>query len=102
MKYLQSLHGLINAGKADQLAASHRQVLVWINTLENVLSEQQRILMKQGGNLDKNKIGFYILSLPSDQLATLCVVHVMRNIMGMFVRDRGQEKAQEAISDFKL
>ena len=26
----------------------------------------------------------------------------MRNIMGMFVRDRGSEKAQEAINDFKL
>ena len=26
----------------------------------------------------------------------------MRNIMGMFVRDRGSEKAQEKINDFKL
>ena len=47
-KYKQQLHGLIKIGKADQLASSHRYILAWMKTLENSISEQQRIFVKQG------------------------------------------------------
>ena len=48
IKYRQSLHGLLKIGRADQLAASHRYILAWMKTLENSISEQQRIFVKQG------------------------------------------------------
>ena len=52
--------------------------------MEAALSEQQRIYLKQG-SLDSKKLGFYVLAMPSDELASLCVVHIMRHLLGEFL-----------------
>jgi hypothetical protein len=45
----------------------------------------------QQGTLDQNKIGFYIMSMPSEQIATICVVHVMRHLMNEFMNSTSKE-----------
>jgi hypothetical protein len=73
-----------------------------MKTLENSISEQQRIFVKQG-SLDQNKIGFYMVSLPSDQIATLCVTHLMRHLMSSFVKSTENEAAKAAqTKDFDI
>lgn len=37
--------------------------------------------------MDANKVGFYMLAMPSDQIATLCVLHLVRTLFGEFVND---------------
>lgn len=64
-KYKTQLQGLMKVGKADELAQSHRYILQWVKALESAIAEQQQIYVQQG-SLDKNKIGFYIMSLPSE------------------------------------
>jgi hypothetical protein len=53
--------------------------------MENALNEQQRMFIKQG-SLDTKKIGFYIMALPADELANLCVIHIMRFLLNNFVK----------------
>ena len=77
---------MIKVGRAHQLSASHRNILKWTKVLENALAEQQRIYLKQG-SLDQNKIGYYILAMKSDELASLCVVHIMRHLLGAFLEN---------------
>jgi hypothetical protein len=45
----------------------------------------------QQGSLDKNKIGFYIMSLPSEQIASICVIYMMRYLMQEFVNNTSKE-----------
>ena len=46
--------------------------------------------MKQG-SLDTNKVGFYIMSMPSDELASLCVIHMMRHLLGEFLNNTNKD-----------
>ena len=61
-KYKKQLDAMIDKGKADQLSVSHRYILNWMKSLEESVSEQQKIFI-QRGNLDpqKSKIGYYLL-----------------------------------------
>ncbi len=61
-----------------------------MKTLETAIAEQQKIATKRG-NMDSNKIGFYLMSLPSEQIATLCVLHLMRHLFKEFVSDIHKE-----------
>ena len=81
---------LIKLGRADQLAASHRNILRWTKTLESAIAEQQRIFTKQG-SLDQKKLGFYVLAMPSDELASLCVIHMMRHLLGEFLNNTNKD-----------
>ena len=58
--------------------------------MDAALSEQQRIFMKQG-SLDTKKIGFYILAMPSDELASMCVIHIMRHLLGEFLHNTNKD-----------
>lgn len=81
---------LIKLGRADQLASSHRNILKWTKVLEAAISEQQRIFLKQG-SMDQKKIGFYIMAMPSDELASLCVIHIMRHLLGEFLNNTNKD-----------
>jgi hypothetical protein len=61
-KYKKTLDSLIKLGRADQLATSHRYILLWMRSLEAAITEQQKIFLKRG-NLDpqKSKIGYYLI-----------------------------------------
>lgn len=37
--------------------------------------------------MDKDKIGYYILALPADTLASMCVQHLMRHLFQEFISD---------------
>lgn len=89
-KYKTQLQGLMKVGKADELAQSHRYILQWVKALESAIAEQQQIYVQQG-SLDKNKIGFYIMSLPSEQIASICVIYMMRYLMQEFVNNTSKE-----------
>lgn len=54
--------------------------------LETAIVEQQKIATKRG-SMDPTKIGYYIMSMPSDQIATLCVLHLVRHLFKEFVED---------------
>ena len=81
---------LIRLGRADQLASSHRNILKWMKTLEGALAEQQRMFIKQG-SLENNKIGFYIVAMPTDELASICVIHIMRHLLGEFLNNTNKD-----------
>ena len=61
-----------------------------MKALETAVAEQQKIFVKRG-SLDSNKIGYYLASMPSEQIATLCVLHLMRHLMSEFVHDIHKE-----------
>lgn len=70
--------------------------------MDTTLAEQQRIHIKKG-NLDKKHIAYYLLSLPSDQLSTLCVTHLMRHLMEEFVNNTSKEAEKVAMTrDFDV
>jgi len=94
-KYKNSLHQLIKIGKGDQLAASHRYILQWVRSLEVAISEQQKIFM-QRANLDTNKLGYYLISLPSEKIATMCVMHLMKVLLNKFTT--GDTENQAAVT----
>ena len=87
-KYQKSLNDLIKIGRADQLATSHRYILSWIKAMESSITEQQKIYVKRG-NLDpqKNKLGYYLIQMPSDKIAAVCVIHMMKHLFSQFVKD---------------
>lgn len=98
-KFKKSMADLIKIGKADQLATSHRYILSWIKTLEKAISEQQAISVKRG-NMDQSRIGYYLMSLPSDQIATICVVHLIRSLFTEFVHDMHSDNdVRSAVKD---
>jgi len=53
-----------------------------------VIAEQQKIFLKRG-NLDpqKSKVGFYLIQMPSEKIATLCVLHLVKHLFSQFIRD---------------
>ena len=89
------MHSLIKLGKADELASAHRNILNWTKVLELAIAEQQRIFMKQG-SLDTNKVGFYVMAIPSDELASLCVIHMMRHLLSEFLQNTNKDAEQFA------
>ena len=84
------MRGLLKIGRADQLSVSHRNILKWTKTLEASLAEQQRIYLKER-SLDKNKIGYYIASIKCEELASLCVIHIMRHLLGEFLHNTNKD-----------
>jgi hypothetical protein len=80
-KYKTQLDNMIKIGKADQLSVSHRYILSWMRLLESSITEQQKIFIKRA-NLDpeKSKIGFYLIQMPSEKVASLCVLHLMKHL----------------------
>jgi hypothetical protein len=64
-----------------------------MKTLESSISEQQKIFMKRG-SLDNTKYGYYIMAMPSEQIATICVLHLMRHLFKEFVSDIHQHAEQ--------
>jgi hypothetical protein len=80
-KYQKSLNDLIKIGRADQLATSHRYILSWIKSMEQSITEQQKIFIKRG-NLDpqKSRLGYYLVQMPSDKISALCVMHLMKHL----------------------
>ena len=53
-----------------------------------MIAEQQKIFLKRG-NLDpqKSKVGFYLIQMPSEKIATLCVLHLVKHLFSQFIRD---------------
>lgn len=84
------MDNLIKVGKAEELAHSHRYILQWIETMTAVITEQQKIAAKRGA-FDKNSIGYYLMAMPSEQISSLCVLHVMRHLFSEFVNDIHKE-----------
>lgn len=66
-----------------------------MRTLETTISEQQKINMKRG-SIDSKKIGYYLMALPADQIATLCILHLMRHLFTEFVNDIHKEAENKA------
>jgi len=87
-KYQKSLNDLLKIGRADQLATSHRYIISWMRTLELAITEQQKIFVKRG-NIDpsRNKLGYYLIQMPSDKISALCVMHLMKHLFLQFVKD---------------
>lgn len=72
--------------------------------MEYALAEQQRMFIKQS-TLDTKKIGFYIMAVPADELASLCVIHIMRYLLNNFVkgdRDRGEKDKSADLSNSSI
>jgi len=87
-KYKKTLESLIKIGKADQLAISHRYILKWMRNLDTAIAEQQSIAMKKD-QLDprRNPVGYFLVQLSSDKIATLCVLHLMKHLFQSFIQD---------------
>ena len=88
-KYKNTLESLIKIGRADQLAASHRIVLYWLKSIQNAIQEQQRIFLRKNATDGKNKASFYLIQMPSDKIASICVMHLMKTLFRQFIRDLG-------------
>lgn len=101
-KYKNTLESLIKMGRADQLAASHRIVLHWLKSIENAVHEQQRIYLRKSNlEADKGKPSFFILQMPSEKIASICVMHLMKTLFKQFIRDLSDpEKPESSIIDF--
>ena len=85
-KYRQSLDELVKIGRADQLAASHRYMLSWIKTMEEAITEQQRIILKRAKvDPQRDKISLFLLQMPSDKAAGLCIIHLMKHLFTQFL-----------------
>ena len=56
--------------------------------MEASIQEQQKIFIKRG-NLDpsKSKIGYYLIQMPSEKIASLCVLHLMKHLFNQFIHD---------------
>jgi len=37
--------------------------------------------------MDANKVGFYLISMPADKIATVCVMHLMKILLSEFTCD---------------
>lgn len=85
-KYKNQMESLMRQGLADQVATSHRYILEWMRLLEQAIIEQQKIATKRG-TLDHTKIGYYLMAMPGDQIATICVLHLVRHLFKEFVED---------------
>lgn len=53
-------------------------------------------MMAKKANLDKSQIGYYILSLPSKDIAQLCVIHLMRHLTNQHMTSTIEEAAKES------
>lgn len=85
------MYNLIKMGQADKLSTSYRNILRWTKSMETALSEQQRIFLKKNLNAQGDKISFYILAMQSDELASLCVIHIMRHLLGEFLNNTNKD-----------
>ena len=76
---------MISIGRADQLAVSHRYIIGWTKTLEAAITEQQKIFVKRG-SLDpsRSKLGYHLVQMPSDKMAAMCVIHLMKHLFAQF------------------
>jgi hypothetical protein len=56
-----------------------------MRTLETVITEQQKIFVKRG-NIDpsKSKLGYYLIQMPSEKIAAVCVMHLMKHLFTQF------------------
>ena len=54
--------------------------------MEQAVANQQKIFVKRA-NIDpaKNKLGFYLIQMPSDKISALCVMHLMKHLFSSFV-----------------
>lgn len=87
-KYKSQLDSLIKIGKASELAVSHRYILSWMRLLETSIAEQQKIFIKRASlDPNKSKIGYYLVQMPSDKIASLCVLHLMNHLFRQFIQD---------------
>ena len=102
-KYKKQIQKLIEIGKASELASSHRVILHWMSSLETVIAEQQRIALRKGNlSSDMSKPGFLILQMPSEKIASLCVMNLMKNLFSTFVTDiESKQKEDVFIFDTK-
>jgi hypothetical protein len=53
--------------------------------------------------MDANKVGFYLISMPADKIATICVMHLMKILFAEFTSDTAKladERAQ--LSDLNV
>lgn len=97
-KYKSTLESLIKIGKADQLASSHRIVLHWLKSIQNAVQEQQRIFLRRSSlDNEKGKPSFYILQMPSDKIASICVMHLMKTLFRQFIRDLGDPNRTDSV-----
>lgn len=60
----------------------------WMKLLEGSIQEQQKIFIKRA-NLDpgKSKIGYYLIQMPSEKIASICVLHLMKHLFKQFILD---------------
>ena len=106
-KYKNTLESLIKIGRADQLAASHRIVLHWLKSIENAVQEQQRIFLRKSNlETEKGKPSYYLLMMPSEKIASICVMHLMKSLFRQFIKDlsdthREQTQMLDTSADFR-
>ena len=65
----------------------------WIRTLEEVITEQQKMFLKNQ-SLNKNSISYYMLSLPSKEISSMCIIHMMRVLMSNSIRTNLEDAAR--------
>jgi len=94
-KYKQQLQALKEQGRAHEMATSHRYILKWIEVLQSSISEQQKIALKRG-ELDNKKIGYYLMTLPADAIASLCVTHLVKQLLKELVDDMHHEADRQS------
>ena len=59
-----------------------------MRSLEGAINEQQKIFVKRGNiDVNRNKVGFNLIQLPSEKVAALCVMHLMKHLLSQFVKD---------------
>ena len=71
--------------------------------LEDAIAEQQKIFI-QRGNLDpqKSKIGYYLIQMPSEKIASLCVLHLMKHLFRQFIHDIRNYEDEVNLSDSEV
>jgi DNA-directed RNA polymerase len=60
-----------------------------MNSLEAVILEQQRISLRKNygkGNKD-TPVSMYLLQMPSEKIASICVIQLMKTLFRNFITD---------------
>jgi DNA-directed RNA polymerase len=68
-----------------------------------VIQEQQRIFLRKSNlETEKGKPNFYLLQLPSDKIASICVMHLMKTLFRQFIRDQSDDSHKTDHGNFDI
>jgi hypothetical protein len=52
--------------------------------------------------MDANKVGFYLISMPADKIATVCVMHLMKVLLAEFTQSDKEADISAQMADLEV